>query len=105
MTNNEAGSFNINRNSLEWHFETIDTNNATGTIEFTVPSDDVTAFFPIKIEFTCLKSMCGLEAHTHCLLSIYLFNTKVIGVVDSVSGDSVKHEINVMTSTEEYLVI
>ncbi len=39
----------------------IDKSNTNGTMEFSVPSEDTAAFFPIQVVFSCLKSMCGVQ--------------------------------------------
>mmetsp|Transcript_13745 Transcript_13745/g.20504 ORF Transcript_13745/g.20504 Transcript_13745/m.20504 type:complete len:541 (-) Transcript_13745:515-2137(-) len=39
--------------SLIWELDLIDSSNSSGTLEFTIQSDDLAAFFPISVSFTC----------------------------------------------------
>lgn len=71
ITINNEGTCNIDSRTkvLEWHCDSIDKSNASGTMEFSVASDDITAFFPIRVDFTCARSLCGLEVQLIILLT------------------------------------
>jgi hypothetical protein len=43
-------------NALIWKLDRIDATNTNGTMEFSVNSDDITALFPIHIEFSTEQS-------------------------------------------------
>lgn len=45
-----------------WHFDQVDaSNNATGTLEFTVPGHDPEAFFPIQVMFHSTSLLCPIQ--------------------------------------------
>ena len=39
----------------------------TGTLEFSVGGDDASAFFPVKVNFTGLGSLIGIEVRYYAL--------------------------------------
>lgn len=47
--------------TLCWHQDVVDSNNATGSLEFAVPGADADAFFPIRIFFSSQTIFCLIE--------------------------------------------
>lgn len=48
---------NSRENSLAWRVETVNADNGTGTLEFTIKGKSVDAFFPVNISFTSTDSL------------------------------------------------
>lgn len=49
--------------SLLWTAPRVSSNDETktGTLEFSVAGDDATAFFPVKVNFTAIGSLIGIN--------------------------------------------
>lgn len=52
---------------LCWHFDQVDANNSTGSLEFTVAGSDTDVFFPVQIGFRSETLLCpvNITAVTH----------------------------------------
>lgn len=46
---------------IEWQLPIVDASNRSGSLEFTVNTDNVNAFFPIKVTFNSSKSLFDLD--------------------------------------------
>mmetsp|Transcript_6181 Transcript_6181/g.7617 ORF Transcript_6181/g.7617 Transcript_6181/m.7617 type:complete len:553 (-) Transcript_6181:311-1969(-) len=46
---------------LCWHHDSIDVNNSSGSLEFTVAGSDTDAFFPVTIMFNSQSLLCPIE--------------------------------------------
>ena len=92
--NHVDGDYVLNsaHKSLDWIVPLINSANANGTFEFTVPGDNVDALFPVSISFVTDKSFIGLEA------------------VSAVSGnggdgDQVEFTKDIKLSAEDYRIV
>ncbi|KAI9197456.1 uncharacterized protein BJ171DRAFT_519581 [Polychytrium aggregatum] len=56
------GHYNINRaaHTLEWQLPLVDRSNASGVLEFSVQSEDVDGFYPIKVNFFSPRLICAV---------------------------------------------
>jgi hypothetical protein len=77
--------------TLEWRIDSIaaDAESKSGTLEFTVESDDANAFFPIAVEFAARESMVGLAVQS---------------VLAAESREAVEYSVDSLLLTEDYLV-
>jgi len=55
---------NSRRHQLEWIIDTINADNASGTLEFDLAKADPASFFPTVISFTANKSLAGLSVES-----------------------------------------
>eukprot|EP00978_Attheya_sp_CCMP212_P004456 scaffold9725_cov45-Attheya_sp.AAC.1 len=46
---------------LCWHFDVIDANNASGSMEFSIGGSNPDAFFPVQIQFSSQSLLCPVE--------------------------------------------
>jgi hypothetical protein len=46
---------------IEWQLPIVDSSNRSGNLEFSVNTDNVNAFFPIKVTFNSSKSLFDLD--------------------------------------------
>ncbi|KAJ3050175.1 Coatomer subunit delta [Rhizophlyctis rosea] len=85
------GHYQIDRqhHTIEWQLPIIDQSNKSGVLEFSVPSEDVSAFFPIRATFTSSTTFCEID----------------VAEVNSIQGESVVFSKEVMLQTEEYVVV
>ncbi|KAI9026287.1 hypothetical protein DFJ74DRAFT_663805 [Hyaloraphidium curvatum] len=75
---------------IEWQLPIVDSSNRSGSLEFTVNSDNVNAFFPIKVTFSSSKSLFDID----------------INEVSSVDDDTpVQFSKEVSLMTEEYQIV
>jgi hypothetical protein len=44
-----------------WHFDQVDANTSTGSLEFSIPGQDPDAFFPVQVGFRSEKLLCPVE--------------------------------------------
>lgn len=44
-----------------WHFDQVDANNSTGSLEFSIAGGDTDAFFPVQIGFRSETLLCPLQ--------------------------------------------
>lgn len=60
---NHTGEWSVNMesNTLEWSIETIDMDSPTGTLEFSSPAEDASAYFPVKVDFVSAESLCEVK--------------------------------------------
>jgi hypothetical protein len=88
-----VGTYTINHemHSLEWRLDEIsaDDDSKSGTLEFTIESDDSNAFFPITIEFAAKESLVGLA---------------ISKVEAAGSNEAVEYSVDSLLQTEDYLV-
>jgi hypothetical protein len=70
--------------SLDWSIPLVGPENTSGSLEFTVGGDDVSAFFPIKVSFVGQSSLAGIK----------------VASVAKVEGDG-----NVVFSTDSMLTV
>jgi hypothetical protein len=58
--------------SLIWAVPRVSANDETktGTLEFSVGGDDASAFFPVKVNFTGLGSLIGIDVRYYASFSI-----------------------------------
>lgn len=64
VINNVAGSYALDprTRSLVWTIPFINSSNTEGTLEYTIDSEDVNLFFPIRVSFRVLKrSVVGVD--------------------------------------------
>ncbi|KAJ2611298.1 coatomer subunit delta [Coemansia sp. RSA 1365] len=49
------GDYKLNRSrsTLDWQIPSIDASNKNGSLDFSVPGDDSSAFFPVVVSFVC----------------------------------------------------
>ncbi|KAJ3294296.1 Coatomer subunit delta [Borealophlyctis nickersoniae] len=74
---------------IQWQLPIIDQSNKSGVLEFTVPSEDVGGFFPIKASFSALQTFCDVA---------------ILDVV-SIHGDRVPFSKEAVLTTEDYSVV
>jgi len=44
-----------------WHFDVVDANNSTGSMEFSIAGSDTDAFFPLQVGFKSETLLCPIE--------------------------------------------
>ncbi|KAI8802419.1 hypothetical protein BJ742DRAFT_541575 [Cladochytrium replicatum] len=86
------GSYRVDKQkrSIEWEIPFIDASNRSGVLEFSVPSEDVSGFYPISAKFHSVKTLTKVEVD------------RVVSVAD---GSSVAFAKNGGFEVEEYLVV
>ncbi|KZV96119.1 hypothetical protein EXIGLDRAFT_733942 [Exidia glandulosa HHB12029] len=60
-TDDAQWTVNVHTHALDWKVGTVDEENATGSLEFTVAGDDVGAFFPVHVGWVSAQSLFGIE--------------------------------------------
>ncbi|KAK9767762.1 coatomer subunit delta, variant 2 [Basidiobolus ranarum] len=57
------GHYNFDRAArcLDWEIPIIDQDSKSGSLEFSVASDDTNAFFPVSVAFASEQTYCGIE--------------------------------------------
>jgi coatomer subunit delta len=80
----------VRKGTMTWTIDLIDEGNRSGSMEFSVPAADASAFFPIDISFTSKSTYCGVE---------------VGGVVRISDGAPVKYTCTTRLSTDGYTVL
>ncbi|KAJ3042483.1 Coatomer subunit delta [Rhizophlyctis rosea] len=85
------GHYQIDRqhHTIEWQLPIIDQSNKSGVLEFSVPSEDVGAFFPIRATFSAPSTFCQID----------------VTDVNSIQGEGVAFSKEVALQTEEYVVV
>jgi hypothetical protein len=61
-----------------WHFDVVDANNSTGSMEFSIAGDNTDAFFPIQVGFNSETLLCPID---------------VTGVVSSADGSPIPNDL------------
>jgi hypothetical protein len=56
----EAGSQSFANGELLWELPLINTNNATGSLEFNLAQSDAESFFPITVTFLSRRLFCDI---------------------------------------------
>lgn len=72
---------------LCWHFDVIDANNATGSLEFSIGGSNTEAFFPVQVAFTSQSLLCPIE---------------ITEVVSSVNGAPIPNNLTKNVVPESY---
>jgi len=72
-----------------WHHDVVDSNNSTGSLEFSIAGSDVDAFFPVQVVFKSQTFMCPIE---------------IVGVTSTANGASVPNNMNRSVSPESYSI-
>ena len=80
--------------SLNWLIQSIhpeeNEESKNGVLEFSVPGDDVGAFFPVTVDFVAQRGLCGVQ----------------VSKVSSVDGGSdLAYTQEVLLNTEEFAVV
>ncbi|ERM98446.1 hypothetical protein AMTRI_Chr07g28590 [Amborella trichopoda] len=83
-------SYDSRRTCLVWSILLIDSSNRNGSMEFVVPAADSSAFFPINVEFTSLKTFAEV---------------RVAGIVALKGGAPPKYSSKVQLLTDNYQVV
>jgi hypothetical protein len=78
------------RKTIDWQISVIDSSNANGVLGFTVSAEDVSAFFPVKINFTSQSCFCPVQ---------------VLGAQHALTGQPVDILSETLLSTEEFLIV
>jgi hypothetical protein len=52
---------NKSNGTLDWEIARIDADNTSGTMEFSIDTDDVDAFFPVQVVFQCPTTFTGID--------------------------------------------
>ena len=61
-------ALNPSSHSLDWSIALINSDDRSGTLEFTVGGDDAGAFFPVKVTFAGQGSLSGLSVGSIALV-------------------------------------
>ena len=61
-----------------WHFDVVDANNSTGSMEFSIAGSDTDAFFPIQVGFSSETLLCPID---------------VTGIVSSADGSPIPNDL------------
>jgi len=81
---------NSRRQQLEWVIDEVSpSGNSTGSLEFNLPGNDTSAFFPTTISFQAAESLAGLL---------------VSGVSAPGTGESIRFGCDIKLSTDVYTV-
>jgi len=75
--------------TMTWTIDLVDAGNKSGSMEFSVPAAEASAFFPIDVSFSSRSTYCGVE---------------VAGVVRTSDGAPVKHCVQTKLVTDTYVV-
>ncbi|KAJ3414872.1 Coatomer subunit delta [Chytridiales sp. JEL 0842] len=78
-----------NRRIIDWQLPIIDQSNKNGVLEFTVNSEDVSAFFPISVSFNSNKSLCHVDA----------------AAIQSVAGQAIAFSQETVVTPDEYVIV
>ncbi|ORX98913.1 clathrin adaptor, mu subunit [Basidiobolus meristosporus CBS 931.73] len=86
------GHYNFDRSSrcLDWEIPIVDQDNKSGSLEFSVGSDDTNAFFPVNVSFVSEQTYSGIEVS-----KLELYGT----------GDEPIYSKEVLLIAEEYSVV
>ncbi|KAL1920710.1 uncharacterized protein VTP21DRAFT_1087 [Calcarisporiella thermophila] len=89
---NVDGNYEVNRQqrTLEWQLPIIDASNKSGSLEFTVPGDDIGVFFPVTVNFVSEKTFCNID---------------VLDVESVDSNSSAQYSKEVVLRADEYCVV
>jgi hypothetical protein len=74
---------------INWQLPIIDQSSKSGVLEFSVNSEDVSGFFPIKVSFVSNQSLCNVETAN----------------VLSVSGAPIPFSQETTLTPEEYVIV
>lgn len=87
-----SGEWTLNPGShaIDWHVGRVDTDERSGTLEFTVGGDDPSAFFPVHVAFVAQGSIAGV---------------RVASVTKTDGGDDVTFSEDASVSVEKYAVV
>uniref|UniRef100_A0A7S2WDM3 Coatomer subunit delta n=1 Tax=Eucampia antarctica TaxID=49252 RepID=A0A7S2WDM3_9STRA len=83
------GQYKCDNGMMCWHHDIIDNGNATGSIEFSIPGQDVAAFFPVQITFQSQNLLCPID---------------ITGVTSSTNGASIPNTMTKNVVPESYVV-
>ncbi|KAH9932093.1 uncharacterized protein BXZ73DRAFT_101469 [Epithele typhae] len=83
-------SLNSSSHSLDWTISLINTDDRSGSLEFSVGGDDASAFFPVKVSFVAQGSIAGV---------------KVASVTSVEGGEVVEFSEDATVSVENYTVV
>lgn len=72
-----------------WHHDVIDSNNSTGSLEFSIAGSDVDAFFPVQVMFKSQTFMCPID---------------IVGVTSTANGASIPNNMNRTVTPESYSI-
>jgi len=78
-----------NNGMMCWHQDVVDSNNSTGSLEFSIAGSDVDSFFPVQIMFKSDTFMCPIE---------------ITGVTSVANGASIPNNMNRSVVPDNYLV-
>lgn len=86
---------NPSHKSLDWIIPVMNSENASGTLEFSIGGDDIEALFPVSIQFAANVSFIGLE----CVSALLLSDSSETG------GDDVDFTKEFKSVTEDYRIV
>ena len=72
---------------LCWHFDQVDSNNASGSLEFTIAGSDTDVFFPVQVGFRSETMLCPIQ---------------ITGVTHSSNGTAIPNQLTKSFSPESY---
>ena len=75
--------------SLDWSIALINSDESSGTLEFSVGGDDAAAFFPVQVSFIAQGSMAGVN----------------VGSVQLVDGGDAVFSQEAILTVENYTVV
>lgn len=70
-----------------WHFDQVDANNSSGSLEFKISGSDTDAFFPVQVGFRSEKLLCDIQ---------------VLSVTSSSSGADIPNQKTTVFSPDSY---
>jgi hypothetical protein len=70
-----------------WHFDVVDANNSTGSMEFSIAGSNTDAFFPVQVGFSSDTLLCPID---------------VTGIVSSADGSHIPNDLTRRFSPESY---
>jgi len=70
-----------------WHFDQVDSNTSTGSLEFSIAGGNPDAFFPVQIMFKSERLLCPIE---------------ILGVTSSANGTSIPNIMSTSFVPESY---
>jgi hypothetical protein len=82
-------TLNASTHALDWSVPLVNSDESSGSLEFSVSGDDAAAFFPVKVSFIGEGSMAGIS---------------VANVIAVEGGEAIVFSQDSTVTTDEYIV-
>ncbi|KAJ1980340.1 coatomer subunit delta [Dimargaris verticillata] len=83
-------TLNSRQGTLDWELAVIDGSNSSGTLEFTIPGENVDAVFPVTVAFVAKTPFCDLDVAT---------------VANAETGEAITFSKNFTLLADDYRVV